>query len=1007
MRNNTEDPGPGDSEYPDESAPMRAAYRSPRTVSGAGESVFGSVAEYYNIPTRAIWRTGTKGSKNLQKGDPFDLSPCIERSCTIWKSNWLLGDLGLTDESLNVDRTAPFSGLVNMGATCYINTLIQSLYMNADFRNLILSLPPGSDTELNSLQALFAELRYSNLAQVSPLAFLEKFSIKLNLQEDATEFSTLFLNWLDERVGGRRICRLFEGEIEHTTTCTQCNHSSVTRERFLEIRLDITGPKTLQSLLDESFNAEDLIEGYRCSGACGITLAVRRTRIAKLPKYLRVVLNRYKYSWEGGREKLSFPVSVPLRGLVVKAGQMTVEYTCDGLLEHHSNVASSGHYTAFLREGTDWWLFDDAFVAKVEPSPSTPGKGRKSIRSNWTESRCESGAVYMAIFHCDQGESGPDSPPNEFVVREAEMRNEVVKTELEAKRNVSDRIRSTIQARRDVVDQLSDQSVDPSFPLTAVSAAALKAWFRGDDIRCRFIPSTSVETYSPSPPTCPHNLVSPIPIRAGLVKLVPSLISAELDSSLPVFHTCRQCVSDIESQITVGFEFYDKLNALVAATFDSVTHSFGTHPGPPVWVCKSEMPKIGLALKNAFASRAAVLAKICASDGTEHAVVETDITRGVACVHGRLVPDAHTDGNLVLKPRTLVTDLVRMSEKDSSLIPILPRIKAETLIPLEDDSKCADCVKEERYRDGALTDSLAELQAIVDAPPLAEAKHLIAGERFYILPSTWFDRIKRWRAGRRLAELSLDTLICSHGDLKLDVLHVFTSCEGDMAKIRKLPFRIVGESEINYYFSNVFRTMVGLAVVTERPAIPVIERDRTYSIGTCPIVCEICSDDATTARPMMVVSVRVFHEPLESLEGPSKTVRVSLNETTVLYRPGRSRLVGSTKGLDRDSTGLDAKLMLVDIGILDQSPFPISVEDAVTRMNVFVHHPSVRGSLVMLKDEVGLGELMERFGNSGIATDTVFVEFVGSDGDLVPVKKRKKHTSDDRDAGLQGSILRS
>jgi hypothetical protein len=122
-------------------------------------------------------------------------------------------------------------------------------------------------------------------------------------------------------------------------------------------------------------------------------------------------------------------------------------------------------------------------------------------------------------------------------------------------------------------------------------------------------------------------------------------------------------------------------------------------------------------------------------------------------------------------------------------------------------------------------------------------------------------------------------------------------------------------------------------------------------------------------------------------------------------------LVGAVSGIDRDSTGVDIKTLLIDLGVLEQSPFKILPEEAIMRLNIYVHHPSVRGSLVMLQNEACIVETISRFGANDCGTvDTVFVEFVRDSTQTSPdesnEKKRKRPVADDRDAGMQGSILR-
>ena len=147
--------------------------------------------------------------------------------------------------------------------------------------------------------------------------------------------------------------------MERLTECTQCGAVSATRERFLELRL-CCDSHDLESLVDIFFKQET-VDGYRCS--CGVGSAVRLCRLLRVPKYLRLVLGRYKFSVSEGREKISDAISIPLDDIVFP-GSSPSKYFCSGILEHHSARASSGHYTASLRDQDGkWWLMDDRWRA--------------------------------------------------------------------------------------------------------------------------------------------------------------------------------------------------------------------------------------------------------------------------------------------------------------------------------------------------------------------------------------------------------------------------------------------------------------------------------------------------------------------------------------------------------------------------------------------------------------------------------------------------------------------
>jgi len=150
---------------------------------------------------------------------------------------------------------------------------------NDAFVSEILGFDASSDQQLMSFQNLIADLKYGITKSVDTCEFVESFSIKNNLQEDSSEFSTLFINWLDNAIirhnqYTKGIRRFFEGIMENKIECTVCGCQSVSREKFLELRLDIPddgsqGTVDLESLIRQALAPRgELIEEHgRGSGS--------------------------------------------------------------------------------------------------------------------------------------------------------------------------------------------------------------------------------------------------------------------------------------------------------------------------------------------------------------------------------------------------------------------------------------------------------------------------------------------------------------------------------------------------------------------------------------------------------------------------------------------------------------------------------------------------------------------------------------------------------------------
>ncbi|KAM7419437.1 hypothetical protein PAMA_016517 [Pampus argenteus] len=94
------------------------------------------------------------------------------------------------------------TGLVNLGNTCYMNSILQTLFMATDFRRHVLSLRlNGSNTLMKKLQLLFAFLAHTQRAAYAPRNFLDASRppwFNVGSQQDCSEYLRFLLDRLHE-----------------------------------------------------------------------------------------------------------------------------------------------------------------------------------------------------------------------------------------------------------------------------------------------------------------------------------------------------------------------------------------------------------------------------------------------------------------------------------------------------------------------------------------------------------------------------------------------------------------------------------------------------------------------------------------------------------------------------------------------------------------------------------------------------------------------------------------
>lgn len=280
-----------------------------------------------------------------------------------------------------------FVGLKNQGATCYMNSLLQSLYHLGSFRKAVYKMPTDSrDSDKISiplaLQRLFFRLQFSKRA-VSTTELTKSFGWSQQdsyTQHDIQELNRVLSDNLEQKMKGTEvegtIERLFKGEFENFIECVDIEFTSKRNEDFYDIPLDVKNCKDLYQSFDKFIEIE-MLDGdnkYQAEGH-GLQAAKKGTLVKSFPRVLTIQLKRFEFDFYKEamvkiNDRLEFPRELELSKYMPNDAQCDAPpvYSLYAVLVHHGDV-HGGHYYAFVKPRHDsdqWYKFDDSRVTKVD-----------------------------------------------------------------------------------------------------------------------------------------------------------------------------------------------------------------------------------------------------------------------------------------------------------------------------------------------------------------------------------------------------------------------------------------------------------------------------------------------------------------------------------------------------------------------------------------------------------------------------------------------------------------
>ena len=310
------------------------------------------------------------------------------------------------------NKKEEYVGLKNFGNTCYLNSVIQQLFMIPEFRYSILNIGDKKEkikneilddnNMLHQLQRMFTYLLFSSCGEFIPKDFNLSFQLKKSSeiimgQQDCQEFYSNFCDQIEEYTKNTDqqfiIKNFFIGTICYMNKCSICGSTKYKFDKFGSLSLEVEGFNHINKSLKKYFSSEN-IEDYLCGDCYKKVNLQKTTLLSNLPNILVIHLNRIVMDYSENKplkinSRFAFEKKLNLKDYcienVINDDNMTkdnkneiykkkdeyYEYELKGVIIH-KGFADAGHYVSLIKVDNQnnseekWYEFDDSRIKQFD-----------------------------------------------------------------------------------------------------------------------------------------------------------------------------------------------------------------------------------------------------------------------------------------------------------------------------------------------------------------------------------------------------------------------------------------------------------------------------------------------------------------------------------------------------------------------------------------------------------------------------------------------------------------